>query len=286
MRLVLTLALSIGALLFQGTPLALADWDLNIVITNRSSFSSSQIAILDQAIIDAEQLWESQILGTHGGAVDTFTVQLTGASLGGSLGNANSTGNITSGPFTLSTGGTMRIDFNGIDQFSNFMGVNVIDELLAHEIGHAMGIGTLWLANGVYVNNTGQYTGQYGVKAYQEDFDSNATFVPVELAGSAGTRNAHWDQLMRSGGEAGTFDPNNPFALDPRIGITDAQGRDLSLELMTGAIDPDYGEPFLARFTVQSLRDIGFLVVPEPTSLAILLATTLLIAPRRRRYHL
>lgn len=283
MRLVLTLTLIIGANLVQVSTQARADWDLNIVITNRSMFSSSQIAILDQAIIDAEHLWESQILGTHGGAVDTFTVQLTGANLGGSLGNANSTGNITSGPFTLSTGGTMRIDFNGIDQFSNFMGVNVIDELLAHEIGHAMGIGTLWIANGVYAFGSGQYTGQHGVKAYREDFDANAAFIPVELAGAAGTNNAHWDQLMRSGGEAGTFDPNNPFALDPRIGITDAQGRDLSLELMTGAIDPDYGEPFLARFTVQSLRDIGFIVVPEPGSLVSLLVATLLITSRRRR---
>lgn len=286
MRLVLTLALIIGAILVQVSSQARADWDLNITITNRSSFSTSQIAILDQAIIDAEHLWESQILGTHGGAVDTFTVQLTGANLGGSLGNANSTGSTTSGPFTLSTGGSMRIDFNGIDQFSNFMGVNVIDELLAHEIGHAMGIGTLWVANGVYTFGSGQYTGEHGLKAYQEDFDPSATFIPVELAGAAGTNNAHWDQLMRSGGEAGVFDPNNPFALDPRIGITDSEGRDLSLELMTGAIDPDYGEPFLARFTVQSLRDIGFLVVPEPTSLVSLLAATLLIAPRRRRYHL
>ncbi|MEQ8208873.1 MAG: PEP-CTERM sorting domain-containing protein [Lacipirellulaceae bacterium] len=283
MRFIAPIALLFTALFVHGPSQARADWDLNIVITNRSSFSSSQIAILDQAIIDAEHLWESQITGTHGGAVDTFTVQLTGANLGGSLGNANSTGNTTSGPFTLSTGGSMRIDFNGIDQFSNFMGVNVIDELLAHEIGHAMGIGTLWIANGVYVNNSGQYTGEHGLRAYRRDFDSSATFIPVELNGGAGTRNAHWDQLMRSAGEAGTFDPNNPFNLDPRIGITDNLGRDLSLELMTGALDPDYGEPFLAPFTVQSLRDIGFLVVPEPTSLACLLISVALCASRRRR---
>jgi hypothetical protein len=30
--------------------------------------------------------------------------------------------------------------------------------------------------------------------------------------------------------------------------------------LMTGAIDPDYGEPFLSRFTVESMRDLGYTV--------------------------
>jgi hypothetical protein len=55
------------------------------------------------------------------------------------------------------------------------------------------------------------------------------------------------------------------------VGITDAQGRDLGLELMTGAIDPDYGEPFLSRTTVQSLRDLGFRVVPEPDGNTLIL---------------
>lgn len=36
------------------------------------------------------------------------------------------------------------------------------------------------------------------------------------------------------------------------------------LELLSGALDPDYGQPFLGSLTVQSLRDLGFTVVPEP----------------------
>ena len=42
--------------------------------------------------------------------------------------------------------------------------------------------------------------------------------------------------------------------------MTDRYGRDRGLELMTGAIDPDYGEPFLSQFTVQSLRDLGYAI--------------------------
>ncbi len=55
---------------------------------------------------------------------------------------------------------------------------------------------------------------------------------------------------------------------------------------MTGALDPDYGEPFLSRTTVQSLRDIGFAVVPEPAtltlSLGLVVSALLLVRPRRR----
>ena len=80
----------------------------------------------------------------------------------------------------------------------------------------------------------------------------------MENAGNAGTPNAHWDQLMRSSTLEG--DPNNPFALDPRVGVTDQYGRDRGLELMTGAIDPDFLEPFLSRFTVESMRDLGYAV--------------------------
>jgi len=84
---------------------------------------------------------------------------------------------------------------------------------------------------------------------------------------------------MRSSPQEGN--PSDPWSLSPLTGITDSQGRDLGLELMTGAIDPDYGEPFLSNMTVQSLRDLGYTVVPEPSSWSLLLAAFLLRFPRR-----
>jgi hypothetical protein len=74
----------------------------------------------------------------------------------------------------------------------------------------------------------------------------------------------HWDQTMRSSPDEGN--PSDPFSLSPLTGITDVYGRDLGLELMTGAFDADYGRPFLSRTTIQSLRDLGFTVVPEPAA--------------------
>jgi hypothetical protein len=138
-------------------------------------------------------------------------------------------------------------------------GLNFLDELLAHETGHVLGVGTLWEANGVYMNNTFQYTGAHALAAYRAEFDAGAAFVPVENAGAdPGTPNAHWDQLMRSSPQEGN--PLAPFCLDPRVGVVDELGRDRGLELQTGAIDPDYGEPFLSRLTVESMRDLGYTV--------------------------
>jgi hypothetical protein len=74
--------------------------------------------------------------------------------------------------------------------------------------------------------------------------------------------------LMRSSDQEGL--PSDPFSISPLLGITDQFGRDLALEVMTGAIDPDYSEPFLSRMTVRSLRDLGFTVVPEPSTLMML----------------
>ena len=217
-------------------------------------------------------MWEDAITGYQPGInLSAITISVIA---GSSFADASITGNSNQGGFRLSTSGRIRISPSVIDTFgawdgsgptppnTEFLGVNYIDELLAHEIGHVLGVGTLWNSNGVYNFGSGEYTGQYGLAAYQADFDASATFVPVELAGSAGSQNTHWDQLFRSSTQEGN--PPDPWILDPRVGITDQFGRDLGLELMTGAIDPDYGEPFLSRMTIQSLRDLGFTVVPEP----------------------
>ncbi len=108
----------------------------------------------------------------------------------------------------------------------------------------------------------GKYSGQYGLQTYQQEFDQHASYVPVELAGSTGTANSHWDQIMRSSTQEG--DPDAPWPRTPLVGVTDSLGRDRGLELMTGAIDPDFSEPFISLTTIESMRDMGFTVtVPE-----------------------
>jgi hypothetical protein len=121
-----------------------------------------------------------------------------------------------------------------------------------------LGVGTLWVGNGVYATNTFRSIGTHGLAAYQAEFHQAIAVIPVENAGNPGRPNAHWDQLMRSSSQEGN--PSDPCSLDPRVGVVDQDGHDRGLERMTGAIDPDYGEPFLSRFTVESMRDLGYTV--------------------------
>ncbi len=259
-------------------------FNLIFSVSNPGFFTPNQRQILDAALASAEQLWESKITGYQPGiSLTTIPIQVFGNSSG--LASAIYDSTVFQGGYTLATSGRIFVNASQLETFSNYPTnfgtfVNVIDELMAHETGHVLGIGTLWQANGVYQSGTGQYTGQHGVAAFKAEFQPSATFVPVELAGNPGTPDAHWNQLMRSSPQEGN--PSDPFSLDPRLGIVDQFGRDFSLELMTGAIDPDYGEPFLSNTTVQSLRDLGFTVVPEPASVALAVGIgAMLVAGRR-----
>lgn len=284
--------------LLAGSPAA-AQFDLVLSISNPGDFSATELQIVEEAVDAAEQLWEAKITGYQPGiTLSRLPITITGQTTG--FADARVTSSVTQGGYNLATAGRININRTILEDFSDFLvddevaafpgqRVNVIDELIAHEIGHVLGFGTKWSIeqNGVrpYLNGSGQYVGQFGLAAYRVEFNQpDAEFVPVELAGSSGSANNHWDQLFRSQGEAGSGDP---FELDPRLGIVDAQGRDFALELMTAAIDPDWGEPFLSRTSVQSLRDFGYTVVPTPTghtlaAIAAALSGLSHVARRRR----
>lgn len=248
-----------------------AGWalDLQFTIASPGTFSANQLTILNDALARVERMWETALIGYQPG-IAIASVPVTVQPSFSGLASASYSGSTLQGGFTLATSGFININVNEIENFANWQGVttgpclkpptnlNYIDELLAHETGHVLGIGTLWASNGVYNFGSHQYSGAHGLAAYQAEFDAAATFVPVEDAGNAGTPDAHWDQLMRSSPQEG--DPNAPWCLDPRVGVLDPFGRDRAYELMTGAIDPDHGQPFLSRFTVESMRDMGYLV--------------------------
>jgi hypothetical protein len=136
-------------------------------------------------------------------------------------------------------------------------------------MAHVMGFGTLWTDNGVYLNNTGQYTGPAALSIYKVEFSQpSATFIPVELGGGPGTANGHWNEV--DGGSALT-------------GIVSPLG-DMQFELMTGWINTPY---FISQTTVASFVDIGFQSasadVPEPASMALFSIGLVAIGVLRRR---
>ena len=106
-------------------------------------------------------------------------------------------------------------------------------ETILHEMGHVLGIGTLWSNFGL-VNysfggcpTTPRYLGSGGVQEWTVLGGSGN--VPVEEGGGSGTRCGHWDEQV--------FDT----------------------ELMTGFSEGSASEP-LSRLTVASLEDMGYQV--------------------------
>ncbi|MCA9188865.1 MAG: leishmanolysin-related zinc metalloendopeptidase [Pirellulaceae bacterium] len=200
-------------------------------------FTAAQEQLFDQAAA----VWKDVITGYQDGitlsgiVVDANIQALDGKN--GTLAQAGPSGSRRQAGYRVTTRGEITIDSADLNSLPTSELVSVI----AHELGHIIGIGTQWTGNSVYVNGSGRYTGQYGVAAYREEFNASATFVPVELNGGSGTANSHWDELTS---------------------VRNADGQRLADELMTGYLS---GSNFLSNTTIQSLRDIGF-VIANPAS--------------------
>ena len=107
-----------------------------------------------------------------------------------------------------------------------------LDEVILHEMGHVLGIGTIWRRLGLLRNDFGsnpRYVGRGAVREYNRIFGNNANSVPVENQGGPGTRGSHWRESV--------FDN----------------------ELMTGFLNFGQANP-ISRLTVASLDDLGYVV--------------------------
>ena len=136
----------------------------------------------------------------------------------------------------LTVMGVMQFDTDDLEQLESggFLG-----DVILHEMGHVLGIGTLWNAPGLPVfladpslppdNGTDpHFTGSQAIAAF--DAAGGAAYsggkVPVEDTGDEGTADAHWRESV------------------------------LDTELMTGFIGA--GSNPLSRITIASLADLGY----------------------------
>jgi hypothetical protein len=105
--------------------------------------------------------------------------------------------------------------------------------VIMHEMGHVLGLGTLWSSLGL-VTGAGTanpvYVGANAVREYNSIFGLTGSSVPVENTGGPGTADSHWrESTMRT-------------------------------ELMTGYAESS-GVPMpLSRITVGGLADLGYAV--------------------------
>jgi len=212
------------------------------------------------AVAESASFWESLIVGYRAPvtSMSGITIAATGYSDTGSgqLGGGGISGVQQDSGFVFATQG--YLEFNTA-YFPLLESYGLLNWVIKHEMAHAMGFGTLWVDNGLYVNGSGRYLGSNGVREYRSEFSNtvNVNYVPVELAGPPGTSNLHWEEI--------------PFG-DGLTGRVNASGRDVTYELMTGWFNTGQ-TPFVSKTTLGQFEDLGYVVdytaVPEPSSLVL-----------------
>lgn len=254
------LLLGVGAVVMavpaQATPLFInLSFGAGLTTTQRDIFTT------------AANTWMGLLPGYRAGiSIAQLTISANATAIdgvGGVLGSAGPDSVVNQGGYRLATNGSM--DFDTADLASLESSGRLLAVVL-HEIAHVIGFGTLWTNNGVYVNNSGQYTGANALAAYRTEFNQlAAASIPVELGGGSGTANGHWDEVDNGAGNTGRI---SSFG-------------DMRFELMTGWLNTPH---YISNTTVQSFADIGYLTdaIPEPGTLFSFAAGATLIFWLRR----
>ena len=238
------------------------------ILLDFGATETEQIANFGVDFSEAEAFWESKLTGYRDAgfaapwqvSIEVGLTPIDG--LGGVLAEAGPTSVNPYGRYAETTQGVMNFDtadLLSMQQNETLAGV------VRHEMGHVLGFGSLWSMHGVYLEGSGQYIGAAGLLAFREEFNQpNANFVPVELDGGAGTANGHWNMGIDLGSQEALNSNEDPG--DSIVYTSVKNGETLDNELMTGFLS---GSTWLSNTTLQSFRDIGYTVVPEPAAYAL-----------------
>ncbi|KST68295.1 leishmanolysin-related zinc metalloendopeptidase [Mastigocoleus testarum] len=132
--------------------------------------------------------------------------------------------------------GNMEFDSADLEQLEQS---GQLVDVIVHEMGHVLGIGTLWRQKNLVTGsgtNDPRFTGPRATAEYNRIFGLNESSVPVADTGEEGTREGHWresvltNELMTGFINSGV---NNPLS-----SLTVASLGDLSYEVNLAAADP------------------------------------------------
>lgn len=215
-------------------PAPQSEFDIVIRYTD-NNITASQRAIFEEAT----QRWSEVIIGdlyavqADVGLVDDIVIDASAPSIdgvGNILGQAGP--QLVRGDSFLPIRGIMQFDSADI---ANLEANGQLLDVIIHEMGHVLGIGTVWglqgLISGAGTSNP-TFRGQNAMRVYAEMFGfSSPTPVPLANTGSAGTRDSHWRESV------------------------------FNHEIMTGYLD--HGINPLSRLTIAALQDMGYQVNPN-----------------------
>jgi hypothetical protein len=202
----------------------------NIEVRFQGGLTSAQQAVFETA----STRWSQIIVGDlpavrlNNEVIDNVVIEALGTRIDGPLGILGQAGPRFLRPNTfLPALGNMEFD---IDDLSRLEADGSLENVIIHEMGHVLGIGTIWQQLGLLAN-AGQINPIFiGMNAMREFATliggRTPTPVPVENTGGAGTRDGHWRERI------------------------------FGLELMTGFLNADVNP--LSRLTVASLQDMGY----------------------------
>lgn len=176
---------------------------------------------------------------------------------GGILGFAGPDAIITLGPsqrdYAVAVRSSMTFD---LDDFPSLIADGTLVQVIAHEMGHAMGFGTLFEGNDLIgprggFGATEYINGSYGIKGYRRDIGNPiASFVPLEQRGGPGTALGHWLDAPPFFNQA--FTP--AFKKEIMTGFLG------DIEFTPGGFNIIFADPFISEATWGAFADLGFAV--------------------------